>query len=317
MEGFAVLLNDGNTAAILQADAENINQVYAHIQAIYHTLSERTSSVYPSGFSLGVGEVYNDPQYVQTSFLEAKEALQYRILFGKGRPVFYFEISEREQEYYFPESTVRKLCNYIDAGDEAKFEQEISNIARMIRQQNFGYDNIHYIFYQILGGIINYLLENHIQTSMVFDNNEEIFTKLTKFDSLEEICGWFVSICRKIIVYRRESEQFKERYYDSIQKVIAENYRNGDLDLSFVASQVGLSYSHLRKKFKEYFDSSFTDYVNRLRIASAKALLADSDATVEQVSEQSGFNSYQSFCRVFKKMEGITPGQYRERHHKK
>ena len=187
----------------------------------------------------------------------------------------------------------------------------------MIRQQNFGYDNIHYIFYQILGGIINYLLENHIQTSMVFDNNEEIFTKLTKFDSLEEICGWFVSICRKIIVYRRESEQFKERYYDSIQKVIAENYRNGDLDLSFVASQVGLSYSHLRKKFKEYFDSSFTDYVNRLRIASAKALLADSDATVEQVSEQSGFNSYQSFCRVFKKMEGITPGQYRERHHKK
>ena len=57
----------------------------------------------------------------------------------------------------------------------------------------------------------------------------------------------------------------------------------------------------------------FTDYLNQYRIAKAKPLLEKNELTISEVGEQVGFNSAQSFIRVFKKYEGETPGQYRTR----
>ena len=61
---------------------------------------------------------------------------------------------------------------------------------------------------------------------------------------------------------------------------------------------------------------NFNEFVNHYRINEAKRLIQDSENelyTLDYIAEKSGFGSINSFSRVFKAFEGVTPGKYRER----
>jgi len=51
--------------------------------------------------------------------------------------------------------------------------------------------------------------------------------------------------------------------------------------------------------------------LNKTRVENAKVLLRESDASIENISVSVGILSARSFARVFKKYEGMTPGEYR------
>ena len=53
-------------------------------------------------------------------------------------------------------------------------------------------------------------------------------------------------------------------------------------------------------------------YVNRFRVDRAKRLLADPQSQVKLVAQQVGFENVNTFIRVFKSFEGISPGVYKE-----
>lgn len=73
---------------------------------------------------------------------------------------------------------------------------------------------------------------------------------------------------------------------------------------------------HLNKiyfctKFKEEVGINFILYVQKIRIEKAKLLLSQNFLTIEEISQECGFSSAGYFSRVFKKIEGIPPKQYR------
>ena len=57
--------------------------------------------------------------------------------------------------------------------------------------------------------------------------------------------------------------------------------------------------------------SSIIKYRNRLRIDAAKMSMLVADKTFSEISEETGFGDERYFNRIFKKYEGITPGEYR------
>lgn len=73
-----------------------------------------------------------------------------------------------------------------------------------------------------------------------------------------------------------------------------------------------LSRNAFFKWFKEQFGITPLDYVNNERIKLAKQLLAENRHSIGQVSAYCGFSDVNYFVRLFKKIEGITPGAYRE-----
>ena len=70
---------------------------------------------------------------------------------------------------------------------------------------------------------------------------------------------------------------------------------------------------YLTRVFKEQFGLSVTSYLVQLRITQAKRLLRFSDASMEAVAQECGLHDANYFSRLFKKIEGITPGEYRRR----
>ncbi len=90
------------------------------------------------------------------------------------------------------------------------------------------------------------------------------------------------------------------------------NY-NRKLTLSEVAEKTYVSQWHLSKLLNRHVGQSFSEILNRVRIDAAKKLLKEPYLRIGDISEQVGFLDLAHFSRVFKKQEGISANEYRNK----
>lgn len=86
-----------------------------------------------------------------------------------------------------------------------------------------------------------------------------------------------------------------------------------ELSLGQVAKAVNASAFYFCKMFKKVTGVNFTEYVCRVRIESAKNLLLNPNLRVSEIAYQVGFQSLTHFNRVFKKIVGEAPTEYRSK----
>jgi len=85
-----------------------------------------------------------------------------------------------------------------------------------------------------------------------------------------------------------------------------------DLALEQAAKVVSMSPKYLSRKFKEQTGKSFTEFRVGLRMEHAKSLLSSTCLNVNQIAENIGYENPESFMKMFKKISGSTPSEYRE-----
>ncbi len=85
-----------------------------------------------------------------------------------------------------------------------------------------------------------------------------------------------------------------------------------NLSLGRIASHFAYNPSYISRVYRQATDENLTDCVKRLRVEHAKERLADSDAPVQGVSAECGFESPQYFARVFREQTGYAPLEYRK-----
>ena len=100
---------------------------------------------------------------------------------------------------------------------------------------------------------------------------------------------------------------------DRIMEIIRKNLSDENLSVNGIAEQVGVTPSHLSRYFKHQMGTGVLEYIHQSRVELAKDMLKNSsEVKIRDVAVKSGFCNITTFIRVFKKYEGMTPGQYRE-----
>lgn len=84
------------------------------------------------------------------------------------------------------------------------------------------------------------------------------------------------------------------------------------IDLDTLSSQCGVSKFHLIRSFKEAFGVTPMQYHTHLRMHQARRLLAVDPAGIKEVAAQVGYGSVAAFTRAFRRVMGVTPGEYRK-----
>lgn len=97
---------------------------------------------------------------------------------------------------------------------------------------------------------------------------------------------------------------------ESIREYIEKNYME-DISLQTAASAMNYSDAYFCKIFKHCFAKSFIVYLSEYRVAKAKELLADVVINVKDVSQKVGYRDSNYFAKVFKRVAGVTPTEYR------
>lgn len=149
--------------------------------------------------------------------------------------------------------------------------------------------------------VMTAVIRNNLAESLKMETETDI---INTFDSLLDI------------VQLQHSQQLRdyaveENVIDTALKYIEENY-NKIVSINDVAKYVHLSPIYFGRYFANKTGKSFRQYLNELRIESAKTLLKDKNLKISTIAEMIGYNNLSYFYKVFGESEGMTPVQYRE-----
>ncbi len=111
--------------------------------------------------------------------------------------------------------------------------------------------------------------------------------------------------------YKGSPLTYQEKMITKVKQYIDDNYYKPNLTLTKISSMYGVNYHHLSRVFKQELNTTFSKYVNNLRVDVASRLLKDKSLSVSQISYSCGFDDPGYFCKVFKKSLGTTPAEYR------
>ena len=95
-----------------------------------------------------------------------------------------------------------------------------------------------------------------------------------------------------------------------VEEYIRLNYMN-DISMSETARAVGYSEPYFCKMFKLQYGQSFTSYLTEYRVREAKKLLDQPNVNVKEVGVRVGYADSNYFTKVFKRLEGVNPSEYR------
>jgi len=95
-------------------------------------------------------------------------------------------------------------------------------------------------------------------------------------------------------------------------KLMLGQHLEEEVDLEVMAKKLSVGYHWLRRAFKQETGQSLHQYRLQLRLSRAKVLLKNSDATVEQIAQQTGFADPYYFSQIFKRKTGLPPTSWRK-----
>ena len=103
----------------------------------------------------------------------------------------------------------------------------------------------------------------------------------------------------------------KQKMMDSVIAYLHQHYTDACFSLRMAADHFNVSESYLSYVFKEQSGTNFFAFVEALRIEKAKSLLKETDLKINEIAEQIGYASANSFCRAFKRATGDSATGYR------
>jgi AraC-like DNA-binding protein/ligand-binding sensor protein len=141
--------------------------------------------------------------------------------------------------------------------------------------------------------------DRYLKKIMDSKTSEEVTENM--YVILERMAGMFFSfqgICHASAL--RKAERF-----------IWENYTR-KVSLKEIADVSGLSAPYFSTIFKDEMGENLTNYLNRLRVEKAAAMLRESEFSISQIAVACGFEDQSWFSKIFKIYAGISPAKYRE-----
>lgn len=151
---------------------------------------------------------------------------------------------------------------------------------------------------------------SHIFQELIFSaygSYNEWYTQLKASEfSIELLSSQHLIVSRITTSPVRESEAIVR------MQIFIENMISQKITLQMLAEHLGFSVSYCSKYIKEKTNLTFLDYLNQIRIRKAEEYLRTTDHSITEIAYSSGFNSIQTFNRIFKKNRGLSPTDYRK-----
>lgn len=95
-----------------------------------------------------------------------------------------------------------------------------------------------------------------------------------------------------------------------VKSFLDEHYKE-KLSLESVASHFFIDKHYLARLFKEQYGVTLVTYLQQVRITHAKRMLRFTDKSIEEIGLECGIGGLNYFSRVFKKLEGVSPSEFR------
>lgn len=155
---------------------------------------------------------------------------------------------------------------------------------------------------------VNHLIERLTYTFTNNNKSKDVLLDLM----IQELIVRLLQTKAKSLILNDPNQIFNDTRIGTVIKFIKENLTNKDISVDLLAKKAYMSTSHFHKQFKNTLGVSPIDYINSEKIKFSKKLIKESkDFRMSEIAFKSGFNNTSYFNRQFKKMELMTPQQFK------
>ena len=288
-----------------EAEAVRSEKIYSLCGKIQEKVKEYMDIPLSCIFS-GVGGLRELPLIYQN----IKDAERYQLYYGKGSVVYVADIlSKKKQSYVYSVEREKELVNALNVGNLRSAKDRYLEIVNSLYfySPNVLYANLlhllveideatsHWEYQNAEKGIYNDIADDIVRCTDIHDINQSFFDF---FDMIiEKQQNWKGSKHLQMI--------------DKINLMIMEESSNKSLSLDLIADRLSMSADYVGKLYKKYTGKSIVVRINEERMEKAKRLLVDTKLSISEISDRVGFSADKYFFALFKKMNGITPNEYR------
>ncbi|MEF7441389.1 helix-turn-helix domain-containing protein [Paenibacillus lautus] len=266
--------------------------------------------------TVGIGEKAERYTDIPESYEQARAALKFKMILGDNRIIHYAEVSGEDRGNAFDFlNLIRSMAQsfrLVNKDWQEKYSTLIHNIEQNMLDRDGVVNLADYMMYS-LGREIS-CMAKEFQELWLTEGQPALRNALQSSDTLEELeqeLGEALSALYDSILALMEGRN----HADTIQKVrlfMEQNSSNPDLSLNYLSERFGMNWKTLSKLFREETGQKFVDYLIELRMNHARRLLEETLLPVQDIATEVGYSNAISFGRMFKKLMGMSPGDYRE-----
>lgn len=232
----------------------------------------------------------------------------------QGRITEYImELKSGEAPPDYPFKTEKALISSIADSDKHEAQKLLNELLGHILFSSGGdFGRIKSRVYELLVIVSRAAMDAGVSAEQTFNMNHDFFRKAAPISNIDELCMMLAEIMNRYIDSIFEFSDVKNT--DVIYKAVhymRKNYTR-KVTLEEVAKAAFLSPTYFSKIFKQEMGCSFNTYLNRLRVDKSKQLLLQSDLQLVDIANALGFEDQSYFTKVFKRITGESPNQFRK-----
>jgi two-component system response regulator YesN len=277
-----------------------------------YTLEEsllETELNYDVKIKVGVSGDFGDVAFVKDAYEQTLNVLEYKYYDHRSR---YFFVKKNREDDEAGNGETYALSALKDIGKMSKLlsEQTIEEIFDSLAESRVGVADAKAVIYLILSNFERYCVQviSHGKLGKSIGHARESIAKNWNIEQDKAT----IADLRKEIRTREDNltKSVKSNMVERAKDYIEENYSKA-LDVTTLAKEFDKNANYFSHIFCETSGHTFSEYLNMVRIEKAKQLLLQSNDTVYAIAKFVGYNNERYFIKIFKRLVGLTPTQYR------
>lgn len=221
------------------------------------------------------------------------------------------KIGEAEAKY--PIEKENELFTSISQGDSIAASQLLNELLGHIFFYTSGADEIYTRVTELLVVLSRAAVSGGANAQQILSMSHRYMKDMKMLTNQEELTYWLAGSLSRFM--RHVFEMMDVKHTEAMHKV--KEYMNYNyarkLSLEEAAAVVGYSPAYFSRIFKDEMGLTFKEALNGLRIERSKNLLLSSNASISEICSMVGFNDQSYYCKVFKRLSGVTPDKFRKR----
>jgi AraC-like DNA-binding protein len=294
-------------------------------RSFLNTLHQDFTNHFQVRTTMGVGLIYPDLIQLSVSYMQASMSYEYRFIKDNNQVLIF---STRNSSSNI-DNKYLNLLNFFEKSIASYNIEDIKSTLELIIEfvglESISLYSTRYICQNLnqIAASAFYLFPVPVASKFHMAENIDKVNKVETMEDfkifIDELCQEVCSCIQKYMEIafskdEKKSSEVKQDLATVIADFVEDNISDNQLSIMGIAEQFGLSTSYVSRVFKEKYNITILEYINQKRIALAQKLLTTTDNTIEIIVTDVGYFDTSSFIRKFKKIVGMTPGEYRKQH---
>lgn len=298
---------------VIRGDQESTDGFKAFLLDTIRQVQQNIQAYLGLSVSAGISRPYKTYGATPKAYTEGLDALKYRIT-KDTETILFIEDEEPElQMVFFPEHLEKQLVEAVRFSDERRAAVLLGEFLQILSNRELTHNQMQNWLIKLLLDLLYITEQSDAASSQLNANAIQLSEQLKRLNTVQEIELWFL---RQIVEPAiRMGEMSNEgpfhKIANEVVRIIQSEY-DRELTQEECASRLNYHPSYIRRALKKSMNTNFTDYLLAYRMEVAKKWLTDTEMRIADMSKKLQYNNPQNFIRYFKKVTGMTPGQYRE-----